>query len=85
LHHTTSRTLAAAALPSVIGGGAAVRTLETAVATLREQLAIANSRADQAEQRSAEKDVRIAYLRARADDLMRPLTHCRPWWRRWFL
>lgn len=68
-----------------------IRTLETAIATLREQLATANwwgeaecARADRGEQQIIAKDAVIDHLRARLDHLITILTDRRPWWRRWF-
>ena len=68
-----------------------IRTLETAVEALREQLATANqwaevehARADRAEQRVVDKDAVIDHLRERLDQLMALLAARRPWWRRWF-
>jgi hypothetical protein len=58
-------------------------TLTGAVEALREQLAIANARADRAEQRVVDKEAAIAYLHHRLDDLLRMLVERRPWWRRW--
>ena len=66
-----------------------------AVNLLRNQLEVANwradsadaraererERADQAEQRAA---VTIGYLREEITSLLRLLTDRRPWWRRWF-
>lgn len=51
--------------------------LAQAIAILREQLAIANARADRAE-------TTITYLRDRIDHYITLLTDRRPWWRRWF-
>lgn len=59
-------------------------TLSRAVDSLREQLVIANSRADQAELRAADKEVTIAYLRREVETLLSLLTDRRPWWQRWF-
>jgi hypothetical protein len=68
-----------------------VRTLESALETLREQLAKANqwaevehARADRGEQRVVDKDIVIDHLRGRLDQLMALLADRRPWWRRWF-
>jgi hypothetical protein len=52
-----------------------IRTLESAVAALREQLAAANARADRAEQQAIEDRRRLIEI------LSGPR---RPWWRRWF-
>lgn len=55
-----------------------------AIAILREQLALANIRADRAEARNDAKDATIAYLHKRIDHLITLLTERRTWWRRWF-
>jgi hypothetical protein len=57
--------------------------LTRAVDLLDEQLAVANARADRAEQRVVDKDAAIDHLRGRLDQLMTLLADRRPWWRRW--
>jgi hypothetical protein len=73
----------------------ATARLAEAIEVLRQQLEVANQRADraeaqaeherkrtdQAEQRAAET---IAYLRSEITALLQLLTDRRPWWRRWF-
>jgi hypothetical protein len=61
-----------------------VQALMQAVNSLTEQLAIANRRVDQAEERAANKDRVIEHLREEIRFLVRHLTDRRPWWRRWF-
>jgi hypothetical protein len=68
----------------------ATETLALAVETLRSQLAIANGRADRAEQRIDEQQETIRHLRGLlAEERRRMLAlltapERRPWWRHWF-
>jgi hypothetical protein len=87
-------------MPSADGPGTAesgprpdlgAETLAQAIAVLREQLILANARgeraerrADQAEERAADKDRVIENLREEIRFLYRLLAERRPWWRRWF-
>jgi len=64
-------------------------TLSLAVDSLREQLAIANGRADRAERRIDELQDEVTRERCRAAALGRKLIEVLtgprvPWWRRWF-
>ena len=66
------REIAGAAPPD--DGDETVRTLETAVTTLREQLAVANQRIDELKSELATERRRVIEI----------LTQRRSWWRRWF-
>jgi uncharacterized protein YukE len=61
-----------------------MQALVQAIDSLTEQLAIANRRVDQAEERAADKDRVIENLREEIRFLYRLLADRRPWWRRWF-
>jgi hypothetical protein len=58
-----------------------IRTLESAVEALRDQLAIANGRAERAEH---QVDALYAALAEERRRVIETLTARRPWWRRWF-
>lgn len=58
-----------------------VRVFEQAIAALQEQLAIANSRAERAEQRVDELQAAFTEERRR---FIEHLIERKPWWRRWF-
>ena len=59
-----------------------MQALVRAIDSLTEQLRVANRRADQAEERAANKDRVIESLREKIDFLYQLLTDRRPWWRR---
>jgi hypothetical protein len=58
-------------------------TLTRAIDSLREQLAIANGRADRAERRIEELQAMLVEERRRLIAILTDQLH-RPWWRRWF-
>jgi hypothetical protein len=58
-----------------------IRTLESAVEALRDQLAIANGRAERAE---LQVDALYAALAEERRRVIETLTARPPWWRRWF-